>query len=363
MRTLRRLLVLREDKLGDVCVSLSVLEALQKMSPETRVTWLGQSIFRNIVEANPAIEEFWDVSPKMNLIARIRMIRRIRQLKPDAVLMMRNNVSSRWAKVMFYSGIPIRIGAVDFRRRGRRLTSNLFKPELEWRHRHAAQKALDMLEVALEEKVAPTPSKIVMSEQVSKEADETLAGMKLPDRFYILQLGTGGSNREMSPEFFGAIATRIYEEFNLTPVLTGVGAEIVLETRFFQAYRGPAVSAAGKTDVACLAKLASRAVFVLSVDTGTVHVGAAVGTPCVVIMPRLAVVPGHWSPWCVPSVIVRPHSFCEGCSEWKCVAGQDVCVQSISEDETYAGCRTLAIAAGLKSDLRSTTSATQQPLA
>jgi ADP-heptose:LPS heptosyltransferase len=236
---------------------------------------------------------------------------------------------------MTQAGVPVRVGSSEYD--AGHFTHNLYRPGLEWHQRHEARKALDMLEAALGEPVPDVPARIILGPAAAELAGKTIVGFNLPERYYVLQLGMGGSSRAMSPEFFAEVARQV----DLPLILTGVPSELDLETRFRALYSGTWVSVNGKTDLATLSEVVRRAQFVLSVDTGTVHIAAAVGTPSVVIMPRRCIAPGHWSPWGTPSHVIRPRSFCPGCDDWRCLDEDDRCTRTVSVEETVEACRLL----------------------
>jgi ADP-heptose:LPS heptosyltransferase len=342
VRRLERLLILGHDcKVGDICIWQSVLEAIHKLSPETRVTWISHSGVRKIVEGHPTVEGFWDFPANLRPLTQVRLLRRLKRLKPDAVLLLQNNTSRPWARLMFLARVPIRVGAVTFKKKGRHLTHNIFDSSLEWHLRHSGRKALDMLGLALDAPVPDIASKIVFTPGVVEEVKACVDGFRLPPNFFVLQLGTGGSNLVVNPKFYSSVVSRVVDELKVLPVLTGVDSELPLQQAFIESYGRPAVSLVGKTEIAVLAEVARRAKFVLSVDTAIVHIAAAVGTQSIVLMPKLAVDPSQWAPWCVPSIVIRPKAFCAACSAWKCKVGEMTCTQSFLEEEVFEACRTM----------------------
>jgi ADP-heptose:LPS heptosyltransferase len=338
MREIKRIVVLGHDKkIGDIFIWLTVLEALEAVSPDTRVIWISQPGVKEVVEGHPMVEEFWDY-PQKSIISRLRLKRKIRDAKPEAVLLLQNNIAKRWSRIFSWAKVPIRVGCLDTKKRGRRLTHNIFEPGLEWHEKPSARKALDMLGLALDVEVPDFPCKMVLSAETSAKISVANAALNLPEKFFVLHLGTGGSNRTVSPDFFARVATRLYDAHGLVPALSGSSAEKELEREFLAAYTGPYVSMIGRTGIAQLAEVCRQSKFVLSVDTGTVHAAAAVGVPSVVLMPRLSVAPRRWAPWFVPSIIVRPSEFCSACSVWKCQTGQDICITHLSEQDTFEAC-------------------------
>jgi heptosyltransferase-1 len=66
-------------------------------------------------------------------------------------------------------------------------------------------------------------------------------------------------------------------------VLVGSGADAESHAAMLADGAGPAVSLAGRTPTLVLAGVLARAACVVGIDTGPIHVAAALGTPCVVL--------------------------------------------------------------------------------
>ena len=84
--------------------------------------------------------------------------------------------------------------------------------------------------------------------------------------------------RAWPAERYGALARALHGE-GFTPVLVGSSADVDLCAAVRAAAGVPAIDLAGKTTIPELAAALERASLVVSNDTGTAHVAAAVGTP------------------------------------------------------------------------------------
>lgn len=109
------------------------------------------------------------------------------------------------------------------------------------------------------------------------------AGDALPQRVY-LHMWPSGANawlKEWPAENWNALASRLGDK-GVEVYLTGSPADAPRNDAFLRAHPGcPAVSLAGRTSLAGLAWLFSRASAVVSVNTGTMHLAAIAGAPTV----------------------------------------------------------------------------------
>jgi hypothetical protein len=101
------------------------------------------------------------------------------------------------------------------------------------------------------------------------------------DEPYIaLQPGASSPSRQWPASSFAELA-RLFAEAGLKVVIVGSAGEAKLATGIVRWSRDAAVSLCGDTDVPTLAAILQGAQRLISNDTGTIHLAAAVGTPTV----------------------------------------------------------------------------------
>jgi ADP-heptose:LPS heptosyltransferase len=156
----------------------------------------------------------------------------------------------------------------------------------------------------------------------------------LPERSYaVIHLGTGGVQPRWLPERFAAVATLLKQNYGLLPVLSGSPAEMPLSTRCQAYVHEPLLDLTGKITLLELAEVLRHARLLISVDTGVVHLAAAVGTPCITLHFRRVYPPQRWHPWQVPYIAITPSEYCAGCTTQRCNLDSLHCVTSLQTEQ------------------------------
>ncbi len=115
-----------------------------------------------------------------------------------------------------------------------------------------------------------------------KEAAALMAEHGLRAGQVFMQLGASDEHKRWPAEKFAALA-RCFGEQGRQTVLVGVKSEQTLGETFDRVAPGLAISLFGKTELGTLAALLEQAGCLITNDTGTMHLAAAVGCPVVLV--------------------------------------------------------------------------------
>ena len=322
------------SKLGDILMATPTLAGIRRKHPNARITLLlplpspGEWI-----ERHPLVDAILWEEPRgktQNLPETLRLLRAIRRERFDAVIDLR--LRSRYAWLYWLARIPVRAAGTD-KHYAALLTHNVRyvfnKPdrhEVEYNYGIAAALGLD-----------DSPGDMVLPVSPAEEAQaERLlrdSAVGLHERFVVLNPSFGGSSRLWPAERFADAAQRISEATGLRIVLIGGsppadGADDIL------ALLPPStIDIRGKTPIPVLAAIIRRSALHLSVDTGTSHLAAAMGTPCVTIFTFFEywLQRKRWQPWHTVLRTVGPHVRCASCpsSEKVCSRSENTCIDSV----------------------------------
>ncbi len=322
---IKKLLIIRQDKLGDLVTTTPALRAVKLARPDLHVTaWIPRAL-EPVLRHNPNVDAvgFTTYRPDFKLCA--QHVREIRDQRFDAVVFVKSRAGTH-IPLTWFARIPQRVGSTR-KSYGRFLTRNL---ALDWdeMHEHEAELSYRVLEACLGQSLERLPME-VMAGKVDEEQAAELVGSV--EGYFCVHPGTGGTCRPWPEERYAQAIRDIYRGTGLTCLVTGTLEEAELAQRLAEGAGEMAVSVAGKTSILSLAALLRGAKMVLVGSTGTLHLAASQQTPCLLIEPtpdsaqRIA----KWAPWMSPHRAVGAQDVCAGCNHIHCHQTGKHCVESI----------------------------------
>jgi heptosyltransferase III len=152
-------------------------------------------------------------------------------------------------------------------------------------------------------------------------------------------------------ERFAEVGQNLLKDYGLFPVVFG-GPEDRERGERLIAYWGRGANAAGSLNVREAAAALSFCRLYVGNDTGTMHMAAAVGTPCVVTLSAQDW-PGRWYPYGEGHIVLRRAVASEGCMLTVCNRELQ-CLTEITVEDVMRACRSVlerSKTRGLQADL------------
>ncbi|MGQ9902608.1 MAG: glycosyltransferase family 9 protein [Fimbriimonadales bacterium] len=323
-RPIQRLVVIRnDDKLGETLLATPVLRALREALPDAYTeAWFGRR-WTQVVDGSPYVNRVRGVPFRPRGLDFWRGVAALRRIQADACLILRPDTYG-YAWIAQLAGVPIRAGVIERRTFSKKVLTHIATFDS---NSHQVERNLAVAEAAMghtlsRPSLAFTPaSPATLAPSVAEQ---------LTSAYAVLHLGTGGVQPRWLPERFARVADYLAQRHRLLPVLTGAPDDEVLSARCVQAMRSRAVNLVGQLSVLELAAVLKNASLLVSVDTGVVHLAAALQTPCVSLYFRRDYPAHQWYPWQVPYVAVSASRYCPGCSTTRCLLKRSECVDSVS---------------------------------
>ncbi|MEP7218603.1 MAG: glycosyltransferase family 9 protein [Bacteroidota bacterium] len=294
---LRRVLLIRYDRLGDMVITTPFLSALKDLAPDVEIDILASPANKVLVDRDPRVHQVivWENSAA----GRLRAIRECRRRNYDAVFQL----------ILGRTTLPALLARL-LAPRGRLIGKSTTGHDFLMHHAtpsaadgHFSDRTLSLLweGLQLDAPLPNYPYALHIPESDRQSAESELARHDLLGRpFILLNISASASIRELTGEqnielARGLAALGYPVGITGAPVARELVAEIAAAAGGYPlSFRSLLSAAAGM----------AHAKMVVTPDTGTVHVASAAGVPTVVMYWRMGH-PGGWAPRGVPYRIVQ----------------------------------------------------------
>jgi len=325
-KELKKILVVRTDKIGDVVLSLPVVTALKQAFENVSVTMLINPLVKDIVEMCPDVDKIlFDMEPGFG-----SLVSDLRREKFDAALLLHPTL--RLAAALFFAGIPLRIGT------GYRLYSFLFNKKV-FEHRKTGNKHEAELNLSLARALYPdiNPDNILFNLNIDSEIIKDAAGksensgVNFSSPFIVIHPGSKGSALTWSEDNFRALVKILSEKIGFQILVTGVEEEKDMAEKICGKNRN-VFNTAGLFTLKELAAVLKKSELVIANSTGPIHIAAALNTFVVGFYPPARPMNAkRWGPYTKKRLLFVPEtgeicSSCSGpeCPYWNCMDLIDV---------------------------------------
>jgi lipopolysaccharide heptosyltransferase I len=297
-----RFLLVRLGSLGDIVHALPAAAAIRDTFPGARVDWLVDSKWTRLLEGNADLNNIISMEGR-STAAISAAVRQLRAAKYTQAIDFQGLYKS--AVLAFASGAPQRIGfQSSYAREG--LASVLYTDRLNPRGPHKVDHNLTLAERAGAQVENPRFSLAVLpgdDERVSRE----LAAHELQE-YFVLNPGGGWRSKCWPAERYGTLHRQLAERYGLRGIVTFGPGEEELAQEIIRAAGEPAPVALPLALGPLMAAM-RRAKFVVSADTGPLHLASALGAPVVGLFGPTD--PVRNGPYSKEDVVVRNPRFSE----------------------------------------------------
>lgn len=316
---IRRILLIKLRAVGDVLLSMVVLRSLRSAFPSARIDFMTEPPAKDLLVNNPDINRVIIYDRKKG--NPLRYLLEVRRARYDLVIDLFGN--PRTALLSRVSAARYRVG-FDFR--GRRYAYTHRVPSRGDRV-HNTQfnlDALDAIGIPIVDRAVP----FRFAPEDAQYIDEFLL-MQSPGGRPLIGINAGGGwyTKRWGLDQFAALADRIERRLGAAIVLPwGPGQLAEVEELGRMMAHHPLIPP--PTTLPQLGALFRRCAFVVSNDSGPMHIAAAVGTPVLGIYGPTN--PSLQGPYGSGHVVVRREGLkCLGCNLTKCPIGHP-CMKELS---------------------------------
>jgi heptosyltransferase-1 len=269
-----RFLLVRLGSLGDVIHALPAAAALRDAFPQARIDWLIEPKWRRLLEGNPDLTEIISLEKK-SAAGLIATVRKVRAAHYTCAIDFQGLYKS--ALPAFACGAPRRIGFPStYAREG--FASMFYTDRVNPRGAHKVDHNLALAQAA---GARPEPPRfpLTLRSEDEKQVTQELARHNIAD-FYVLNPGGGWRSKCWPPERYGELHHRLAVLHGWRAIISFGPGEESLAQELVSAAGTPAPVAVA-LGLGTLMALLRRAKFVVSADTGPLHLASALGAPIV----------------------------------------------------------------------------------
>ncbi len=320
----RKILIIKPSSLGDVVHSLPFLNALRDSFPRAEIHWIIAKGFEGLLEGHPMINKLWIINK--DDWKRIRgaraTIKELRSLfkslkaeKYDLVIdlqgLLRSGILTK------ATGAPVRVGFKEAREGSRIFYTHTVKAGKDV---HAVDRYLETAKF-----LGCDISDIKFPFPLSFNSQRLTLKLQFPEKYALIVPGARWETKRWFPERFGQLASMMQVE----SIIVGGESDADIADIVVRNSDGNAISAAGKTTLKELIEIIKNARFVVTNDSGPMHIAAALNVPVFAIFGPTN--PLRTGPYGRLHVIIRKELECSPCYKKNCRTVQ--CMEMISVRE------------------------------
>jgi heptosyltransferase II len=330
-----KILVLQTAFLGDAILTLPLVQSLKKILPRCKIDVMVIPRAADALRNHPDISrviEYDKRGSESGFAGVLAKIREIRNRNYDAAFVPHRSIRS--AGIVFFSGIPVRIGFSTSA--GKMLLTH----EIQYRKdQHEYRRNLDLLNGIGKEWNDVEFPRLYPSHGDRESVQNHLKGWGDPQSHIIaIAPGSVWNTKRWLPERFIELAKMFIGEKYQIALIGGKEDDPLCEEICREAGSNAIRSFAGKLSILESVELIRRSAFLISNDSAPVHMALGVGTPVAAIFGPTVPAIG-FAPYGERDIVVELHDLsCRPCSIHggnKCPIGTFDCMKGITAEKVF----------------------------
>ncbi|MBN1917663.1 MAG: lipopolysaccharide heptosyltransferase II [Verrucomicrobia bacterium] len=350
-----RILIIKPSSFGDIVMTLPALALLRRAHPEAELGWFVNAEFAGLLDGHPMLARLhvWDRGRRGSITGFVRgavslrrVLREVRAAGYDVAYdfqgLFRSGVIAK------RSGAPARIGLSDAREMSTAFyTEKRTVPE-------GIVHAVDRYRALVAPQATdPVEFPLAIDDAARAEAQALLGSLGLSpgERFVAVNPGARWASKQWLSERFGAVAAWLHAHIGLRSVCIGARSFRKQAHAVERAGGDAVLNATGRTSLKGLAALLDQALFLLTNDSGPMHLAVAVGTPVVALFGPTD--PAKIGPYGPNHEVVRVPLDCVPCAKRDCTEKRS-CMDLLDVDRVVHACQHLLERLDASSDVEPT---------
>lgn len=321
-----KILIIKLSSIGDVVHTLPALYALRNAYPSAKIDWLVEEEPSNILIGHPLLNDVFTIKKKgwlKDFKRTYAVAKKIRALNYDIILDFQGLLKSGiW---VFLSNGKRRIGFDKSREMSYLFLNERLPP---YNHdKHAVERYLDLVK-HLGIKCDSINFPIPITEKEKKKVSGLLKTGSILEgtSFIVVNPMARWETKLWDIKKIAELCNEMVDSFSCKVVVVGASSEKD-NKEFFSLTNNRVVDLTGKTTLKELAHLMSLSSVVITVDSGPMHIAAAMGVPVVAIFGPTA--PWRTGPYGEGHTVIRKELPCSPCFSRVCKDKDNICMKEI----------------------------------
>ena len=277
---IKSILLINITAIGDTLMCTPAIRVIREDFPGAHIAVLAGSSARQVLKANPSIDEIIPNGDKVNLSYLVRLpwlIKRLRASRPDLAVVLHGN-DPQAVPLAYMSGARFRLGLTktDFP-----FLLTWYKPL--WTGRHLIHLRLDILkDIGIDG--GDSRMELFLTESEEEGATEFLRDNAVDEPYAAIHPFASKPTRSWPLDMTAELCSRLFTETGLRPVIIGGPKEVEASKEIIKMAKVEPTVTAGKLGLRTAAALIKKSSVIISTDSGPMHIGQALGVPTVAIL-------------------------------------------------------------------------------
>jgi len=327
----KNILIVRNDSIGDVVLSLPLAGLIKNQFPDCKVTFLLRNYTKDIANDHPNIDDIIILKEDNGKIPVWKNVNQLKKSLFDASIIVYPTFIT--ALIIFLARVKFRVGS------GYRWYSFLFNKKVfehrKYAEKHELEYNVNLLKVfGIEADISTKniPFDIKINKAGIAKVNKTLtdSGVEFDKKTIIVHPGSGGSAIDLPIEKFSQLVKNLTLLNEVNIIITGNEDEKNICN--IVSANTNAIDLSGKFTLSEIICLISLSDIFISNSTGPLHIAAAFSKFVVGFYPKIrACSPERWGPYTQKKVIFTPEIECYDCTREQCERLN--CMNSIDIDK------------------------------
>ncbi len=266
---MNKILFITLSNIGDVILTLPVLDSLRNSFPQAKITVMVGPRPKEIFENNPNIERLIIYDKHSKLKEKIRLLNELKRENFDIVVDLRNSFLGVFLCAK-YKTSPFHLIPKNIR---------------HMKDRHLCRAQGSRLKDQGETRLITKNVSLYIESEDEEYIDNILkeSNIKESDNVVVIAAGARSHIKRWAKEKFAELISSLIKEFGVKIVLAGDKDDISINKYIAEYLRYPAIDLTAKTTITQLAYLLKKARLLVTNDSAVLHLGSYLNIPTVAI--------------------------------------------------------------------------------